>query len=116
MAKSRSTTEKRSRRHARIRTEIAGTSARPRLSVFKSNKYLYVQIIDDNAGKTLASMNSKTLSGKSELEKALTLGKEIAKKAVEKNIKKVVFDRGGYIYTGKVEALARGAREGGLSF
>lgn len=108
--------EKRSRRHNRIRSKVSGKEDRPRLSIFKSNKYLSAQLIDDEAGKTLVALSTKTIKGKTQLEKANLLGKELAAKAIEKKIKKVVFDRGGYIYTGKVQAVAEGAREGGLSF
>ncbi len=108
--------EKRTRRHARIRSKVKGTTERPRFSVFKSNKYLSVQIIDDEASVTLVSGSTKNIKGKSEMEKAEMLGKLIATKALEKSIGKVVFDRGGYIYTGRVLALAQGAREAGLSF
>ena len=107
---------KRTRRHGRIRSKVSGTPERPRLSIFKSNKYLFAQIIDDVVGKTLFSMTTKTLKGKTQLEKATLLGKELAAKALEKKITKVVFDRGGFIYTGKVQAVAEGAREGGLIF
>jgi len=109
-------TEKRARRHNRIRSKVSGTEERPRLSIFKSNKYLSAQIIDDDAGKTLVALSTKTIKGKTQLEKANLLGKELASQAIGKKIKKVVFDRGGYIYTGKVQAVAEGAREGGLLF
>jgi len=107
---------KRTRRHARIRSKVIGTPERPRLSIFKSNKYLSAQIIDDSEGKTLLAMTTKTLKGKTQLEKASLLGKEIAAKAIEKKISSIVFDRGGFIYTGKVKAVADAAREGGLIF
>ncbi len=107
--------EKRNRRHARIRAKISGTADVPRLSVFKSNTALYAQLIDDTSGVTLASATSRGTKGKG-LEYAKNLGAEIAKKAEGLKIKKIVFDRGGFIYTGKVKALAEGAREGGLSF
>lgn len=106
----------RTRRQARIRAKVSGTPERPRLSVFKSNKYLSIQVIDDESGKTIVAGTTKGLKAKTEKEKAFELGKKIAEQALVKNIKQVVFDRGGYIYTGKVEALAQGAREGGLSF
>ncbi len=108
--------QKRTRRHVRIRSKVKGTLERPRLSVFKSNRYLSAQIINDDLGNTLIAGSTKDLKGKGELEKAEALGREIAVKALAQNITKVVFDRGGYIYTGQVEALARGARLGGLSF
>ena len=107
---------KRIRRHNRIRSKVKGTILRPRLSVYKSNKHLYAQIIDDDAAMTLVSISTEKLAGKGMLEKALSAGKEIAKHAQSKNIKKIVFDRGGFIYTGQVKALADGAREGGLEF
>jgi large subunit ribosomal protein L18 len=108
--------EKRIRRHNRIRAKIFGTAARPRLSVYRSNKYVYAQLIDDEKGATLAAASTKDAKGKGMLEKAAHAGKELAKRAVELKIKAVVFDRGGFIYTGRVKALAEGAREGGLSF
>jgi len=108
--------DKRKRRHRRIRAKIVGTSERPRLAVFRSNKRMLAQIIDDTKGETLFSMTSMSSKGKKPLEEAKEAGKEIAKLAKGKKIEKVVFDRGGYIYTGKVRALAEGAREGGLEF
>lgn len=107
--------EKRIRRHKRIRAKIAGTAERPRLSVFKSNKYLYAEIIDDTTGRTLAAASSLEFDKKVK-NAALEVGKIIAKRAGEKKIKSVVFDRGGYVYTGKVKTLADGARAGGLVF
>ncbi|MCC7004322.1 50S ribosomal protein L18 [Candidatus Nomurabacteria bacterium] len=109
-------TAKREVRHKRIRAKVFGTKARPRLSIFKSNKAMYAQLIDDEKGTTLVSANSTKVKGKNMTEKALEVGKHLAKTAIEKKIKKVVFDRGGYIFTGKVKALADGAREGGLDF
>jgi len=99
--------EKRDRNHKKIRTKIFGTSKRPRLSIFKSNMALYAQLIDDDAGKTLAQASGKDPK---------KIGAEISKLGLAKKINHVVFDRGGYIYTGKVEALANAAREGGLKF
>ena len=107
--------EKRIRRHKRIRAKIAGTAERPRLSVFKSNKYLYTEIIDDVAGRTLAAASSLEF-GKKVKNAAQEVGKTIAKRAGEKKIKSVVFDRGGYVYTGKIKTLADSARAGGLVF
>jgi len=101
--------EKRQKRHQKIRAKIKGTAQAPRLSVFRSNKYIYAQLVDDQTQKTLASSRGK-------LSQALKVGQEIARKAEEKKIKKVVFDRGGYKYHGRVKALADGAREGGLKF
>ena len=110
--------EKRIRRHKRIRAKIAGTAERPRLSVFKSNKYLYAEIIDDVAGRTLAAASSLEFKefNKKVKDEAREVGKTIAQRAGDKKIKKIVFDRGGYVYTGKVKALADGARDGGLVF
>ncbi len=105
--KNTSKTQQRDRRRKRIRSTISGTSERPRLSIFKSNVAMYAQVIDDRAGKTLASAKGKD---------AKKVGAEVAKAAIEKGVKAVVFDRGGYVYTGKVVALADAAREGGLKF
>lgn len=116
MSKSQIKTEKRVRRHKKIRTTIAGTSARPRFSVAKTNTALYLQLIDDESGKTLVASSTKDVKGKTGTDRAIAAGKEIAKKALEKNIKEVVFDRGGFVYTGKIKAVAEGAREGGLKF
>ena len=107
---------KRDRRHKKIRAKVFGTALRPRLSVFRSNKYIYAQLIDDDAGKTLVATSSVKALGKTVLEKAKAAGLELAKLALEKKIKAVVFDRGGFIYTGKIKVLAEGAREGGLVF
>lgn len=101
--------QKRITRHRRVRAIIKGTKERPRLSVFRSNKYIYAQLIDDAKGATL-------LSAKGVKKAALKIGESLAKKALEKGIKKVVFDRGGYKYHGQVRALAEGARGGGLEF
>jgi len=105
-----STTQKtriRARRHNRILAKVSGTAVRPRLCVYKSNRYLEVQIIDDMAARTLVSVK---------LDDATKAGVEIAKKAKEKGITKVVFDRGGFSYTGRIAALADAARKGGLEF
>jgi large subunit ribosomal protein L18 len=107
---------RRTRRHVRIRAKVSGDATRPRLAVYKSNRFMSVQVINDDLGTTIAAGSTKTLKGSTELEKASLLGKEIAKLAKAKGVEKVVFDRGGYIYTGKVRALADGAREGGLDF
>ncbi len=106
----------RDRRRKRIRAKISGTESCPRLSVFKSNAFIYAQLIDDENGKTLAAASSLKTSKGSKTESAKNVGIEIAKTAKSKNISKVVFDRGGFIYTGRVRALAEGAREGGLEF
>ena len=104
------------RRRKRVRSKIYGTKDRPRLSVFRSHKYLYAQIIDDDAGKTLVAASSLGLSKVKSSERAKAIGVEIAKKAKVAKINKVVFDRNGYIYTGKIKAIADAAREGGLEF
>jgi large subunit ribosomal protein L18 len=103
-------------RHKRIRARISGTLEMPRLSVYRSNTAVYGQIIDDTANKTLVSFSTEGSKGKNLMEKSLNAGKEIAKLALEKGIKKIVFDRGGFIYTGKIKSFADGARDGGLKF
>ena len=109
-------------RHKRVRTKVSGTSERPRLCVYRSLGQIYAQIIDDTKGVTLASASTldnevKALcQGKSKSEQAKIVGQAIAKRALEKKISEVVFDRGGYIYIGRVQALADGAREAGLKF
>lgn len=100
-------TDQRTRRHARIRAKISGTEERPRLCIFKSNTALEAQVIDDTKGITIASARGKD---------ATKVGAEVAKAAIAKKVEKVVFDRGGYIYTGKVKTLAEAAREAGLKF
>ncbi len=107
---------KRVRRHKKIRSTIFGTADVPRLSVFKSNMIVYAQLIDDAAGKTIASSNTKKVKGKTMVEKAKEVGKNVAEQAVGKKVKKVVFDRGGFVYIGRIKAVADGAREGGLQF
>ncbi len=104
------------RRQRRLRTEISGTHNRPRLSVSKSLASLYVQIIDDQKGITLASAHTREVKGKSKVETAKAVGQLLAEKALAKNITTVVFDRGGNRYTGRVRAAAEGARAGGLQF
>ena len=104
------------RRRKKIRSTISGTSEIPRLTVFKSNKYVYAQLIDDVKGHTLASFSSADSKTKSKSEQAKEVGLGLAKKALAAKIEKVVFDRSGYIYTGKIKAIADGAREGGLKF
>ena len=106
----------RERRRKRIRAKVSGTSIKPRVSVFRSNRYLSAQIIDDEKGQTLASVSTRETSGKTYMEKAKLAGNNLAKESLKKDIKEVVFDRGGYLYTGKVKALAEGLREGGLKF
>ena len=117
-----SRTEVRQEKHRRLRRHINGTAERPRLSVFRSNNHMYAQIIDDTVGKTLVSASTLQKDVKAELEKtndvaaAAYLGTVIGKKAVEAGIKAVVFDRGGFIYQGKIQELADAAREAGLEF
>jgi large subunit ribosomal protein L18 len=109
--------QKRARRHRRIRGQVSGTADRPRLSIFRSSAHLYAQLIDDEQEHTLAACSDMSLkiSG-TPLEKAQAIGKNIAEQASKKNITNVVFDRGGFIFTGRVKALAESAREGGLTF
>jgi len=114
----------RKKRHYKMRRNLSGTAARPRLTVFKSNKYIYAQLIDDVAGHTLASastldsalVSANKLESRSNLEAAKVIGTTIAKKALDKGIDTIVFDRSGYIYHGKLETLADAAREAGLKF
>ena len=114
--------EIRKAKHSRIRFTLKGTSDMPRLKVYRSTNEIYAQIIDDNAGKTLCSASSKdktlakAVEGKTKVEVAFEVGKAVAEKAVKLGIKKVVFDRSGYIYTGRVQKLADGARSAGLEF
>lgn len=108
--------EKRTKRHSRIRARVTGTSERPRLAVFKSNRQLYAQVIDDSTGTTLAAAHSMKIAGKTPREKAEAVAREIAKAAQAKGITSVVFDRGGFLYTGNVKLFADTAREAGLIF
>lgn len=105
-------------RHARVRRKISGTAERPRLNVFRSNKHIYAQLIDDVAGVTLASASDhdEAIEKGTKTEMATSVGKLIAERAQEKGVKNVVFDRGGYLYHGRVQALAEAARENGLDF
>ena len=122
MVSKESRTEVRVKKHRRLRNRFAGTAQRPRLAVFRSNNHMYAQIIDDSVGNTLVSASTLQKEVKAEVEKtnnvdaAAYLGKVIAERALEKGIKEVVFDRGGYIYQGKIKALADAAREAGLEF
>ncbi|MCD8335760.1 MAG: 50S ribosomal protein L18 [Lachnospiraceae bacterium] len=122
MVSKKSRTEVRLNKHKRIRNRFSGTAERPRLAVFRSNNHMYAQIIDDTVGNTLVSASTLQKEVKAELEKtndvaaAAYLGKVIAERALEKGIKEVVFDRGGFVYQGKVKALAEAAREAGLEF
>lgn len=109
------------RRKIRTRVKVRGTTIRPRLSVYKSNKYMSVQIIDDEKGATLVSVTEKQLGklgelGKDGVAKAKEIGKMLAEAALKTKVKKIVFDKGGYAYHGKIKAIAEGAREGGLEF
>lgn len=122
MVSKESRSEIRVKKHMKIRNRFSGTAERPRLAVFSSNKNMYVQIIDDVAGKTLVAASTLDQDVKADLEytdnvaAAASLGTVIAKKALEKGINTVVFDRGGFIYAGKIQALADAAREAGLNF
>jgi large subunit ribosomal protein L18 len=108
--------EKRIRRHSRIRAKVSGTSERPRLAVFKSNKNITAQIINDEKGETLCYVWTNQETGKNLAEKSISAGKKIAELAKDKKIKKVVFDRGGFVFTGNIKALAEAARTNGLEF
>ena len=122
MVSKKSRQEVRENKHRRIRNRFRGTAERPRLSVFRSNNHMYAQIIDDTVGNTLVAASTLEKDVKAEIEKtnnvdaAAYLGTVIAKRAIEKGITKVVFDRGGFIYQGKIAALADAAREAGLEF
>ena len=119
MIKRPDTRAQRVKRHSRVRSKISGTAERPRLSVFRSENNIYAQIIDDVAGRTLVSASSveKGFEGSGgNVEAAKKVGAAVAERALQKGIEEVVFDRGGYIYHGRVKALAEGAREGGLKF
>lgn len=107
---------KRKRRHLNIRKSIVGIQDRPRLSVFRSNQHIYAQIIDDGSGKTLVfESDIKILKG-TKKDRAFEVGKKLAQQAVKKDINSVVFDRGGFLFQGRIAELAKGAREGGLNF
>ena len=108
--------DSRARRHARIRARISGTKEMPRLSIFKSNRHMYAQLIDDVSGATIIGLSSEKAVGKNMTEKSKDLGKMIAKEALAKKISKIAFDRGGFKYTGKIKLFADSAREGGLKF
>ncbi len=120
--KAQQKSQARTKRRARIRAKIWGTSDRPRLSVFRSNKNISAQLIDDSVGKTLFGMTDKKIQAQevgdrvAKIAQAYALGKAVAEKARELNIESVVFDRGGYMYHGRVKAIADGARDGGLIF
>lgn len=114
--------QKRQKRHMRMRNKIQGTPERPRLNVFRSSKNIYAQVIDDSKGFTIASASSndkeiiEKINGLNKTEAAKIVGQEVAKKAMDKGIETVIFDRGGYLYHGRVKSLADGARESGLKF
>jgi large subunit ribosomal protein L18 len=109
---------KRIKRKERIRAKISERTELPRLSIFRSNRFIAAQIIDDQKGKTIVGLSEKgaKIESNNKIEKAKELGKQIAKKAIEKKVSEVVFDRGSYAYHGRVKAVAEGAREGGLKF
>ena len=112
-----SKTEKRQKIKRRVRRNIFGTAEKPRLSVYRSNKEIYAQIIDDNSGVTIVSASSREAGVEgTKSEKSTTVGKALAAKAIAKGIETVVFDRNGFVYHGRIKALAEGAREGGLKF
>jgi large subunit ribosomal protein L18 len=121
-ASNRSRLEARQRRHQRVRKNLSGTDARPRLNVFRSDAEIYAQVINDEAGHTMVSASSidrelrAKMEGKTKTEQARLVGKALAERALNKGIHEIVFDRGGYRYIGRVKALADGAREGGLEF
>ena len=122
MVSKKSRTVARENKHRKLRNRFSGTAERPRLAVFRSNNHMYAQIIDDTVGKTLVSASTLDKDVKAELEKtnnveaATVVGTVVAKKALEKGITTVVYDRGGFVYEGKVKALAEAAREAGLEF
>ena len=108
---------KRTRIHTKIRKRVSGTASRPRLSIFRSNKHMYAQLINDETGKVLISVSDfKMKSKKGKVEQSMEIGKQMAKEALAKKIESVVFDRGGNRYHGRIKAVADGAREGGLKF
>ncbi len=113
---SKNTITKREARRNRIRSKIEGTSDRPRLAVFKSNKFIYVQLIDDSKGSTIGAADSKLIKADNQIEKAKKVGESIANIAKEKGVSKVVFDRGGFRYAGAIKELADSARSAGLTF
>lgn len=116
MSKTSVKTQKRARRHARVRSAVIGSAEKPRLSVYRSNQFIYAQLIDDQAGKTLASANDVKDAKGTKTERATVVGKTLADLAKKANISSVVFDRGGFKFAGRVKAVAEGAREGGLTF
>jgi large subunit ribosomal protein L18 len=109
-------TEQRARRHNRIRAKVSGTAERPRLAIYRSNKAIYAQLINDETSTTIAAVDSRKAKGKTPRERARAVGQLIAEVAKKAGISAVIFDRGGFLYTGTVQELADGAREGGLTF
>lgn len=116
MSKAMEKQAKRTRRHVRIRSRVSGTALRPRLAVFRSNRYVYAQLINDETGATLASADSREAKGENMTQRGAEVGKTIAAAAKKAGIESAVFDRGGFKYQGVIAALADGAREGGLQF
>lgn len=122
MVSKKSKSDLRIKKHSRLRNRLSGTTERPRLAVFRSNNHMYAQIIDDTVGNTLVSASTAEKAVKAEIEKtnnveaAAYVGTLVAKRAIEKGINTVVFDRGGFLYQGKIQALADAAREAGLQF
>ncbi len=116
MKKSQSKQQKIARRHRRIRAKVKGTPEQPRLAVYRSNRYIYAQVIDDAKGATIAAFSSMKAKGKTFTERAESTGAEVAKLALAQGVKKVVFDRGGFQYKGRIKALADSARKAGLTF
>ena len=116
MNKTQQKTAKRAARHNRIRAKVTGTATRPRLAVFRSNKFLYAQLIDDEAATTIASCDTRKASGKTTSEKALAIASDMAEKAKKAGVKSVVFDRGGFPYQGTIAVFADAARAAGLKF
>lgn len=115
MKKPQTREEYRARRHFRVRKRVNGTAERPRLVVFRSDKHIYAQLVDDNAQRTIMTVTDNGIEGK-KVEKSFEVGKKVATLAKEKGVTSIVFDRGGYLYHGRVKAVADGAREGGLEF
>ena len=116
MNNSKQKTQTRIRRHAKVRSKVSGTTERPRLSIFRSNKSIYAQLIDDVTGKTLVAASDVKETKGTNTDRAISVGKKIAEEAKKKKITTVVFDRGGYSYAGRVKVLADAAREAGLKF
>jgi large subunit ribosomal protein L18 len=116
MKKTQHKKEMRTRRHNRIRSRVSGTALKPRICVFRSNRYVYAQLINDETSTTLAAADSREMKGENTTQKATAVGAAIAQAAVKAGITTAVFDRGGYKYQGVIAALAEGAREGGLQF